>query len=382
MSAGTVFFYVQHLLGIGHLRRAMTLTRGLAEAGFEVTVASGGMPIPAADIGGANLVQLPPVRATDMSFRNLVDGDGQPIDDAWRQRRSAGLLKAWAETAPEVMLFELFPFGRWGMRFELLPLLQAATATGPRPIIACSVRDILVAKTKPERYDQMVDLAAQYFDHVLVHGDPEVISFFQTLPQAERIAERIHHTGYVVDNAGSRGVPGDDGWDEVVVSAGGGRVGHQLLKTAIEARASTTLNSLTWRVLVGYHADDADLHELRQIAPQGVIVERARSDFPSLLMNCTLSISQGGYNTMMEALRAGCRVVVSPYAGQEETEQTLRAELLAARGALELVPEDQLSPASLARAVDRAAAGPAASAAGIRSDGVASTAALVKSWLR
>ena len=35
------------------------------------------------------------------------------------------------------------------------------------------------------------------------------------------------------------------------------------------------------------------------VCGDGVIVERARTDFPSLLMNCALSISQGGYNTVM-----------------------------------------------------------------------------------
>ena len=40
-----VFFYVQHLLGIGHLKRAHTLARALRAAGFEVTLASGGLPV-------------------------------------------------------------------------------------------------------------------------------------------------------------------------------------------------------------------------------------------------------------------------------------------------------------------------------------------------
>lgn len=381
MSGGTVLFYVQHLLGIGHLRRALTLARGLAGAGLEVTVVSGGMPIPPGDLGGARLVQLPPVRATDMSFSELLDAEGRPVDEAWRARRRAALLAAWRRAAPDALLFELFPFGRWGLRFELLPLLEAADAARPRPLIACSVRDILVAKTKPERYDQMVDLAERYFDRVLVHGDPTMVSFYDTLPQARRIAGRIHYTGYVVDAGGRRGGPGDDGFDEVVVSAGGGRVGQHLLETAIAARALTSLDRLTWRVLVGYHAPEADLQALRRLAPPGVIVERARPDFPSLLMRCRLSISQGGYNTMMEALRAGCRVVVSPYAGAEETEQTLRAERLAERGALEIVPEAGLTAQTLAAAVERALARPPAPALALDTDGVAASARLLGGWL-
>jgi len=132
-------------------------------------------------------------------------------------------------------------------------------------------------------------------------------------------------------------------------------------------------------VLVGLKAPDAELAELRGLAGPGVIVERARGDFTSLLMNCALSISQAGYNTVMEAMRAGCRTVVVPYAGGLETEQTLRARLLEERGVLQVVPEADVSAAQIAAAVGRALARPPAGAAGLRTDGAAETAALVGS---
>ena len=44
----SVLFHVQHLLGIGHLRRAGAIARGLVAAGLDVTVASGGAPVPGA----------------------------------------------------------------------------------------------------------------------------------------------------------------------------------------------------------------------------------------------------------------------------------------------------------------------------------------------
>ena len=39
-----VFFYVQHLLGIGHLRRAAVLARALVAGGFDVLLVSTGAP--------------------------------------------------------------------------------------------------------------------------------------------------------------------------------------------------------------------------------------------------------------------------------------------------------------------------------------------------
>ena len=75
-----VFFYVQHLLGIGHLRRAAAIARALVAAGAEVTFVSGGEPVPGIDLGGAELVQLPPASAADSGFSAIVDAAGRPVD--------------------------------------------------------------------------------------------------------------------------------------------------------------------------------------------------------------------------------------------------------------------------------------------------------------
>ena len=82
-----ILLYVQHLLGIGHQKRAATLTRALEAAGFAVTYVSGGFPVRGLDTGPADVVQLPPARAVDKFFKVLVGPDGQVIDDAWRARR-------------------------------------------------------------------------------------------------------------------------------------------------------------------------------------------------------------------------------------------------------------------------------------------------------
>lgn len=375
-----VLFYVQHLLGIGHLRRAATLARALDAAGLEVCVVSGGTPIPGLDIGGAEFVQLPPVRATDLYFKVLVDENERQIDDDWKARRAAALLRAWRDFEPQALIFELFPFGRRQMRFELLPLLAAAKQAPRPPLVLCSVRDILVGQHKPGRNDEMLDLVERYFDHVLIHGDPDLIGFEQTFPHAAKLGERAQYTGYVVDTAEAPRGPGCPGHDEVIVSAGGGAVGEQLLLTAMAARRQTDAADAVWRVLVGYTVAQENFQALARQAPAGVIVERARPDFTTLLANCRLSISQGGYNTVMETLHAGARAVIVPYAGGIETEQTLRARLLSQRGVLHIADEATLTPLSLAAAVNQALAGPRARAR-IDTGGGPKTASHIISWL-
>ena len=361
-----VFFYVQHLLGIGHLKRAAALSRALEHAGFEITLASGGAPVP-----GIRVLQLPPLHS-DSSFKTLLNEEGHPVDEAWKARRRERLLQAFRDNFPRVLVIELFPFGRRQMRFELIPLLEAASAAPRRPLIVCSVRDLL--QPNPAREAETLERFERYFDRLLVHGDPRVVPFEHSFGGAARLAAKLHYTGYVVGEAPAAG---DAGSGEVLVSAGGGAVGHSLLETAIRARPLTRLAGCTWRVLAGVNAND-----LEGLKGEGVIVERSRNDFPLRLRNCVLSVSQAGYNPVMETLQAGARAVLVPYAGGAESEQTSRARLLAGRGLVQVVEEDALSPAALAAAIDRAAAAPRPAPEAVDLNGAQRTAELLREWLR
>jgi predicted glycosyltransferase len=363
-----VFFYVQHLLGIGHLKRAATLAGALRGAGFDVTLASGGAPVE-----GIPVLQLPSASSPD--FKQLLDEDGKPVDDAWKARRRDALLEAFWKVSPGVLLIELFPFGRRQMRFELLPLLESAHQQSPKPLVVCSVRDLI--QPNPAREDERLEHFERSFDRLLVHGDPRVATFERSFGKAARLAGKLHYTGYVVDEIPLKS---EVGKDEVLVSAGGGAVGRRLLETAIQARALSSLRSRTWRVLAGVNFDRFE--ELKTRAGEGVIVERARNDFTLRLKNCVLSVSQAGYNTVMETLQAGARAVLVPFAGGAESEQTLRARLLAERGLVHVVEEDSLTAATLAAAVDRAAAAARPAPGTVDLGGARRSAELLREWLK
>jgi predicted glycosyltransferase len=359
-----VFFHVQHLLGIGHIRRAAVLTRTLAAAGFDVLLVSGGAPLKL-DLGGARFHQLSPVRARDEGLRDLSRLDGTPLDEVFKSERTRALLELFGAERPDVLVIEQFPFGRTQLRFELLPLLQAAHERRPRPLIVSSVRDVVRRSVSPQRVQETLELLRS-FDTVLIHGDPKVIGFERSFAAWDAIRDRAAYTGYVADLAPAGGAAGKD---EVIVSVGGGAVGAPLIEAAAAARAKTALAGRTWRLLGG-------ANETRTV--NGIVVEPARSDFPTLLRNATLSISQAGYNTVVETLACADRAVLVPFGTARETEQTDRATWLAERGLVTCLPGDALAPETLAVAVDRALKGPS-----IRSfppcdlSGAATTAALL-----
>jgi predicted glycosyltransferase len=367
-SKPSVLFWVQHLLGIGHLQRTLRLADALVEQGIAVTVASGGMPQPLRRNPEVALVQLPPLRARDASFA-LIDDVGAPLDDRLRQRRRDALLAVLAASRPDAVILEGFPFARRAFRFELDPLIAMSRAAGWRPSILCSVRDIVVVHDDTLRHREIVERVRHDIDRVLVHGDPALIPFEASFPLASEIADRLVYTGYVAQyynpprQAGEgRGGVGAEAETqtassgEILVSAGGGAVGRALLEAALAARRAGCFAHLPWRLITGTNLPEADIAALRAGASSGVAIERFRHDFPALLRACRVSVSQAGYNTVLDLLSARVRAVLVPFAAGRETEQTQRAEHLAALGAAELVREGDLSAATLAAAIERAAA--------------------------
>lgn len=356
MSA-RVFFYVQHLLGIGHLRRAATLARALASGGFDVLLVSGGAPVDGLPLAGVRFHQLPPLRAADLRLKELSQLDGTPLDDVFRAKRTRVLLDLFEAETPDILLTEQFPFGRTQLRFELMPLLEAAQRRPSAPWIVSSIRDVLRRTASPARVDEMVS-TFEVFDAVLVHADPALVRLDDSFPAWPDIQERALYTGYIAEFDPARAPQGTVGAGEVIVSVGGGAVGAPLLRAAIAARPMTALADRKWRLLVGANVPAADRAALAEAADAGIIVEPARGDFPSLLRNAALSISQAGYNTVVETLCHADRAVLVPFGTARETEQADRARVLVERGMVAAVAPDALNSETLAAAIGRAWAGP------------------------
>ena len=353
LRAPRAFFYVQHLLGIGHLARASRIARALAEDGFDVTVVTGGTPVTGFPGPLVHHVALPPITAGDAGFSGLADIDGNPVDDAFKDNRKERLLAAFNQSQPDIVIIEAFPFGRRQVRFELLPLLEAIAAMDNKPLVVTSLRDILQERSKPGRDEETVALVKQYFDRVLVHGDPAFARLEDTFPLAADITDKVIYTGLVAAPAPARPTERFD----VIVSAGGGAVGNALIRAALEA-AKSIAKPLSWALITGPNLPQSDFDAISADAPAHVSVTRFRPDFASLLAGARLSVSQAGYNTVCDILRAGCHALLIPFTAGGETEQTVRAERLEKLGLAHVLAEDDLSADSMTRAIETALAAP------------------------
>jgi predicted glycosyltransferase len=236
------------------------------------------------------------------------------------------------------------------LRFEVLPLLQASQ--GQCRLVIASIRDILQPRSNPERYRETCEWLADYYHRVLIHGDARIARLDDSFPHAAEIEAKLHYSGYICA-ANAPEPPGDDGRDEVLVSAGGSATGQRLLHSALAAKPLSIYRDARWRLLVSPAIADAQLDALRQSADNETIVERNRPDFSQLLRRARLSISQAGYNTVTDILSSDTPAIVVPFADADEVEQGMRAQALQARGRVLALDEASLDARSLAQVIAR-----------------------------
>lgn len=370
-----ILIVVTHLLGVGHLARMAVLGRALAARGHRVRLVTGGRPAPIVKLAGLEVVQLPSVHCRGTDFATLLDETGAVASPAMLAERVAMLRAACRDLCPQVVITELYPFGRRNLSAEFDALLEEAEALEPRPAILASIRDVLNPPSKPGRAESVLARLAARYDRVLVHGEAEIIPLAASWPVTPPLARRLADTGYLHDGAAA--APASIATREgILVSGGGSAASLPLFHAAIAA--AKLLPAQAWRLLVGHGMPQADFAGLATDAPANMVVERARADFPALLGRAALSISQAGYNTVLDLAAAGPRALLVPFAEGQEREQGLRAEALAARGLAHVLAADRLDGATLAEAAESALAGPEPDWRGFRLDGAARAVAIVE----
>jgi|TARA_B110000208_G_scaffold189587_2_gene251445 predicted glycosyltransferase len=224
---------VTHLLGSGHLSRALTLGRAFAAAGHQVSVASGGMPVAQLDHTGIELIQLPPLRSDGVNFTRLLDEDGQVASHSYLQTRQTLLAQTMQRLRPDVLITELFPFGRRSLKHEFQMLLQQAKDI-ETPLVLGSIRDILAPPSKPAKVEFANEMIKRFYNGILVHSDPNLTPLSLSWPVSAALERNLQYTGFVAPTPPPPH-PMNAGKGEIVVSAGGGDVGAKLFKTAIAA---------------------------------------------------------------------------------------------------------------------------------------------------
>jgi predicted glycosyltransferase len=356
-----VLLYSQHVLGVGHVFRVLEIARALK--GHQVYLVTGGpkinLPLP------EHVTHLPmPGLRMDQNFSGLfpVEG-GRELEEVKQER--LGLLQGFMQKVkPHALVIELFPFGRKAFRFELLPVLEDIRKTpGQRPRVICSLRDILVEKTDQAKFERRaLEWLNGLFDALIVHSDPGLIPLDETFSRVDQIKVPLYYTGFVTPvspaGAGEKlreelGVsPGET---MLLASAGGGNVGRELPRAALEAAEILSRNNpIRFFSFSGPYVDPDELARLKERAARlpWARVRRFTQRFMAYMDAADLSLSLAGYNTTLNLLSCGTYGLVLPFA--QNREQHMRSERLAQRGVLGVLQPSDLEPGSLARRMSQA----------------------------
>jgi predicted glycosyltransferase len=346
-----LIFYCQHVLGLGHLIRGLELVRGLSEY-FDICFLNGGEITSDIEIpSSVEVINLPPVKS-DAEFQGIhTVNDSDKIDEILELRKGL-IIDLYRRTLPELLVIELFPFGRRIFAGELVPLLEQIRLGGRRTKVVCSLRDILVSKREQQEFEEEAcRIVNRYFDLLLVHSDPRFQRLDDTFPRVADLKCPIRYTGFVVrmEAEKDREISGDK--QIIIVSIGGGRVGIELIESAIGSSVLLD-NQLPHQMYIftGPYLPEVQFERLRSKigGRANIILQRYTSDFISYLREADLSISMAGYNTCMNIITERVRAIVYPFTGNNNQEQSIRAGKLEKLGILDVIRADELSPETLA----------------------------------
>ena len=382
-----IILYCQNLVGIGHYLRSLEICQ--AFKGHEVLLITGGRPIGISPPDHVREVRLPGL-TMDFGFKKLISTDKERSVDQVKKDRQKKIFELFMRETPALFIVELFPFGRSAFNFELEPVFQGLRRGDfPGSHVICSLRDILVEKKDPVAYEQrVIEMLNRYFDVLLVHSDPSLITLNDTFSRVNDIAIPIFYTGFITPkpppNARQmiRTQLGVRNRDKLVVaSSGGGKVGSRLLETVAHAfRLMQKDGSIHLILFTGPLIKDEAFERLQALSIDRMKVFRFTHDFVSYLAAADLSVSMAGYNTCMNILATGVRAMVWPYARNRE--QGLRAGMLARLKAVEMIRGQDLQPVRLASLMDKALAGRPQGKINIDLEGAANTVRMLRTWMQ
>lgn len=322
MSQHRLLFFCHDARGLGHLRRISRIASAL-QGRFVCLIATGMseahwmVPAHCEFIRIPNWDSLSAVRAQRR---------GRPLwmtatREAERFKKDL-LLSVEHAFRPDAILVDYLPFG---LRDELRPMLdqtQARKYLIHRGLADTSDRDVLCGEATAA-------VGATY-DAIVVTADRRIVDVASEYRFVDTAAEKIRYVGYInpVDAplraSVTKGRPTDDR-PKVVCACGGGHGGEQLLTACIEAARNCP--QFDFHIALGPHGSIAPGTD--DPVPTNCHVYGVCPELEELHRAACVVVNHGGYNSTMEAISGGARIIVHHIQGGDDDERILMEKRLA-----------------------------------------------------
>jgi predicted glycosyltransferase len=343
-----VLFFTNECVGLGHLRRALTLAAAVTEADRDASaVIVTGAPVELANPlpPRVDTVKLPLLaRNAEGVQRAGRLGIELPDVHAMRSELAHAVARSFA---PTVAVVDKMPLG---LGDELSPALEWLSACGTKLVLG--LRDISDAPERVRSEWERPAVKASFerlYDAIAVYGPPgarrHALACITWEPRVP-----VHALGYV--GAPPAPLPADVPPDYLLATAGGGSDGFALLATFLDAVRLDPL-PVPALAVTGPLMPEPQVRDLRARASDlDVTLETFRPGLDGAMAAARGVVAMAGYNTVSELMRTGRPALLVPRT-QPSREQLLRAELLQATGRVDVLRPDELDAARMRRALER-----------------------------
>lgn len=351
-----VALYSHDAVGLGHMRRNLSIAGALADGGRRSALV----------ITGARESALMPMSkgVECMTLPALCKSSGGGYESRSLELPLSPLLRLRTETiaaaiecfAPETLIVDKHPLGICG---ELREVVERIHSRG-RTRLVLGLREVLdePATVRREWIESGADRAVKaFYDEVWVYGDPEVYDPVAEYGWDADIAAKVRYTGYLGRYLEPRPIPSEPALDipprpVAACMVGGGEDGARLAHAFVRA---PLLDGTTGTLVTGPFMPEESKRSLRQAAsarPDMHVVEFLREP-GDLLERADSVVGMGGYNTVCELLSLGKRALIVPRVAPR-LEQLIRAERMRELGLLDLLHPTDLCPRALGDWLGRA----------------------------
>jgi predicted glycosyltransferase len=342
-----VLVHCQFVYGIGHFVRTIELCKSLISS-FRITLVSGGEAVPNFQIPQEiEFIQLPAIYKDDGNEELKVVDPESDLKSTLEYRKLVltGLVE---KCNPDIFISEHFPFGLL-FEDEVLTIIGKIKSYNPNCKLVCSVRDIILTQEGTKSDLRSYEILNDYYDLVLIHGDPNFMQLRNTFPYELEIKTRIEYTGYVVERLSdtSKAIAKS----KVVVSVAAGRIGSELITFVLKAVPEIT-NLIDIDLIIFTGAFQKDIVTKSQQNDYIKILPFHRTEYIRHLQDCNLLICLAGYNTIIEATSISKAILVYQKEFSEgNDEQQIRLRMFESLGLLQAITFEEISKGALSKKI-------------------------------
>src|SRR4029077_8711893 len=232
------------------------------------------------------------------------------------------LAAAFDAFEPSAVLVDYLPYGVEGELKLILENVKCWKYFVLRGVVDTSDRGFLAGTPAN-------DIGA-IFDRIFVTADRRIVDVARQCELDETATGKVTYEGYVAPSQvdrrrlrAKRGLHASQQW--VVCSAGGGMKGEAFLRHCISV--AFRMPDVEFDVIFG-PMSNLGLSQATTEVPANCRVLREFQALPELHASCDVAVTGGGYNSMIEAISGGARIIVNPVRTGVEDEQRLNATLL------------------------------------------------------